>query len=111
MTGVQTCALPISCAYWRRARAAGAGDGIAEAARQDADRNRRGCDLPLRAAPAGDGREGGETADRKSVVWRRSVSVRLDLGGRRISHKKQRRSITSQTTNIKQSRLSPQRQK
>src|SRR3546814_11901915 len=37
--------------------------------------------------------------DRKSVVWGTSVSVRVDLGGRRIMKKKNRRDITRRTSN------------
>src|SRR3546814_15016629 len=39
-----------------------------------------------RNCPDGRGRRG--QADRKSVVWGKSVSVRVDLGGRRIIKKK-----------------------
>src|SRR3546814_20042890 len=49
--------------------------------------------LHLPAAPeepggAGEGGAGGERRDRKSVVKGKSVSVRVDLGGRRIIKKK-----------------------
>src|SRR3546814_12977964 len=35
-------------------------------------------------------------ADRKSVVWGKSVSVRVDLGGRRIHKKKKKTDYTSE---------------
>src|SRR3546814_19145871 len=38
-------------------------------------------------------RNGGASVDRKSVVWGKSVSVRGDLGGRRIIQKKRRLNI------------------
>src|SRR3546814_20243750 len=41
-------------------------------------------------------RTGGmEDADRKSVVWGKSVSVRVDLGGRRSMKKKTRRQLST----------------
>src|SRR3546814_14346825 len=39
--------------------------------------------------------KGGESADRKSVVSGRSVEVRVDLGGRRISRRKIKTKIES----------------
>src|SRR3546814_11367429 len=51
----------------------------------------------LRAGPQSDdvGR-GGAGRDRKSVVWGKSVSVRVDLGGRRLITKKKK--IQQETT-------------
>src|SRR3546814_18547885 len=37
--------------------------------------------------------EADEEVDRKSVVWGKSVSVRVDLGGRRIIKKKQQKQM------------------
>src|SRR3546814_14645947 len=70
VTGVQTCALPISTAASRRSR--------------------RFCPRSIgwtrrRARRFSSARQ----ADRKSVVEGKSVSVRVDLGGRRIFKKKQ----------------------
>src|SRR3546814_5601385 len=89
VTGVQTCALPISssrAACWsggterghspiparRRARAVG-----------DLPRRGAGDRLALLFAAAG---------DRKSVVSGKSVSVRVDLGGRRLIKQTRRES-------------------
>src|SRR3546814_12909792 len=41
---------------------------------------------------------GSLTADRKSVVYGKSVSVRVDLGGRRISNKKHNQNSTNKQT-------------
>src|SRR3546814_20629512 len=79
VTGVQTCALPIS-----DRGAAGAGAG---ARRTRADRARqadRGRARPLYPR--------GQAEDRKSVVSGKSVSVRVDLGGRRLINKTKTRS-------------------
>src|SRR3546814_2789571 len=97
VTGVQTCALPI-CRPDCRARGAGetrrkpgaaedaAAQGSGKAARRVRPRHL------ARRAPHDD-RRGGAGArhyfgDRKSVVEGKSVSVRVDLGGRRIIKKK-----------------------
>src|SRR3546814_16534494 len=56
-------------------------------ARRDVGLLRRSGDEPTRAVDAAR-REEGPLADRKSVVWGKSVSVRVDLGGRRIIKKK-----------------------
>src|SRR3546814_18133301 len=66
VTGVQTCALPISCDR-KRSRMPG---------------------TKLRAPSAARSAPRGSHGDRKSVVSGKSVSVRVDLGGRRISKKK-----------------------
>src|SRR3546814_21039154 len=82
VTGVQTCALPIF------------GSGTDTSRRLDrdfvrrmsADRQRvdfRGHQLTQRLVHGAMSRQ-----DRKSVVWGKSVSVRVDLGGRRIINKK-----------------------
>src|SRR3546814_16700393 len=72
VTGVQTCALPI----YRPAIAGGVSKMLGEL---------RGIDVELlRHAAANDA----GAADRKSVVEGKSVSVRVDLGGRRIIKKK-----------------------
>src|SRR3546814_19791527 len=101
VTGVQTCALPISPARsagrWSMHRPAWRARGSRAPAGARAG---RGGPAPARArrAPArSDGR------DRKRVVEGKSVSVREDLGGRRIIKKKNkiiqtvndRRKITS----------------
>src|SRR3546814_2370134 len=105
VTGVQTCALPI---YVRpagppapllsdggRVLCAGTGGLVQAAAPVPGSRPRR---RGLRArqvdgrarCPAHQGQQGGEhrAADRKSGVTGKSVSVRVDLGGRRIIKKK-----------------------
>src|SRR3546814_15055221 len=89
VTGVQTCALPISAAVARTEVASpmdrcgnaigsgfGAGDGPC----------RRGGDHQRTAEAFG--RMGRSLGDRKSVVSGKSVSVRVYLGGRRIIKKK-----------------------
>src|SRR3546814_17449311 len=51
--------------------------------------SRQGRDLFSRVSPRrNDRRRGCRRADRKSVVWGKSVSVRVDLGCRRIIKKK-----------------------
>src|SRR3546814_19720697 len=96
VTGVQTCALPISADHHlsrrgdvgrdastrslspARAHGAGpAGGGGSEAARRAGGRARLEMAVHL-----------SRTGDRKSVVEGKSVSVRVDLGGRRIIKKK-----------------------
>src|SRR3546814_18501715 len=64
----------------RGARPAISGQAFARRARARLSRDRR----PLRRAAS-------QRADRKSVVPGKSVSVRVDLGGRRILKKKQQR--------------------
>src|SRR3546814_20722203 len=77
VTGVQTCALPI----YRRARQRHRRQGLAacERGRQQTAR---------RYQPGRHRRRGGQKQDRKSVVEGKGVSVRVDLGGRRIIKKK-----------------------
>src|SRR3546814_16996644 len=64
------------------------------ARRRDGDDGRRNHPAwrqtarPGRSGPAGRGGWTGGYADRKSVVWGKGVSVRDDLGGRRILKKK-----------------------
>src|SRR3546814_7814810 len=89
VTGVQTCALPIFEAIWldaergragqdmlpqRDTRIGGNVDLIGQLAREaEADQaQRHAVEIGL------------ETADRKKVVEGKSVSVRVDLGGRQI---------------------------
>src|SRR3546814_16413075 len=111
VTGVQTCALPI-CGGGRphldRTRAAvDPGNGRqaarpghrcggrgAHSPRKPAVRARR----PRRAGGCGAGNRLSAPGDRKSVVSGKSVSVRVDLGGRRIIKKKKKQNII--TTNI-----------
>src|SRR3546814_16856937 len=90
VTGVQTCALPISdllsqvfepffrAQPGRIQTTPGAGLGLA-IAREIVER--AGGTLTI---------ENGAQGDRKSVVEGKSVSVRVDLGGRRIIKKKKR---------------------
>src|SRR3546814_11765807 len=92
VTGVQTCALPISSAAgWSRRRrldrrsVRGSWPTPCPVRRQ---RPGRGCRRGRRAARAWPA-----PADRKSVVEGKSVSVRVDLGGRRILKNKTRRNI------------------
>src|SRR3546814_12789046 len=79
VTGVQTCALPISAEH------------VPDAGQYQAQRRVRESELqpsvphqpwPVEFLVAVDVR------DRKSVVYGKSVSVRVDLGGRRIIKKK-----------------------
>src|SRR3546814_4729986 len=86
VTGVQTCALPISVRPLSRApndqdaraRFPDAGEG-GSADRADPDRlSRRRPPCPALCEPQG---------DRKSVVEGKSGSVRVDLGGRRLLKK------------------------
>src|SRR3546814_11685528 len=105
VTGVQPCALPISD---REAeRAAGGRDrpwfelgggalGSADKFKRSAGPNDFGwrADVPPIRHPGLDPGSrclglGADSEDRKSVVEGKSVSVRVDLGGRRISKKKQ----------------------
>src|SRR3546814_8224037 len=80
VTGVQTCALPISAPRAGRTQIVGAGElqraalGLGGVAR-----------LAIRQL-AGEGRhvERALAPDRQSVVQGKSVSVRVDLGGRRL---------------------------
>src|SRR3546814_15395176 len=101
VTGVQTCALPI----YRIAPHFGldaavdrlVGDDLGAVLEQrevdeDArapDRAALGPDLEQQEGAAADAARLGRT-DRQSVVWGKSVSVRVDLGGRRIIKKKKK---------------------
>src|SRR2546427_11967036 len=90
VTGVQTCALPISSRRWREAaaeyrRALSLADNV---------REQRFLTARLAVCEAG----GGSTADRKRGGW----GKRVELGGRRIIKKKknniQRKSTRIETT-------------
>src|SRR3546814_20521546 len=83
VTGVQTCALPIWCRV---------------PATSSSSRRRSGYPAPARPQDSGAGRQDRRRhccaedadegiSDRKSVVLGTSVSVRVDLGGRRILKK------------------------
>src|SRR3546814_15173817 len=87
VTGVQTCALPI----W-------AFDPALEYHRALV-RRRAGAD-PQHAASRRSGRSDRGSVDRKSVVKGKSVSVRVDFGGRRIIKKKKRTHIRITSTHI-----------
>src|SRR3546814_17136146 len=94
VTGVQTCALPISPAHPLR-RPAGV---LQRRRRAVAVRRRAGGPVPgERHAPdpAVRGRR-----DRKSVVSGKSVSERVDLGGRRIIKKKINEAKHKLTSNL-----------
>src|SRR3546814_16610504 len=81
VTGVQTCALPISLQF--RLSAAGAGPVQG----RGADIRRGGAPAPLfgmGAARAADGRVQLLCGDRKSVVKGKSVSVGVGVGGYRM---------------------------
>src|SRR3546814_11649640 len=89
VTGVQTCALPI----WRRPWRCPPSSASARRPRA-CPAAPRGCH-PRSAAPSRAGCRGGRrpggcrsTGDRKSVVVGTRVSVRVELGGRRIIKKK-----------------------
>src|SRR3546814_1174632 len=73
VTGVQTCALPI---FWQPQDLATASPNSAT--------NSDAFGIAIRNLMGGTARQG---ADRKSVVQGKSVSVRVDLGGRRIIKK------------------------
>src|SRR3546814_17800355 len=80
---IQTCALPIwtrecGCVPNRGSPAGGTGADRGTSAAGQASAT---DDRDARAATA---------ADRTSVVWGKSVSVRVDLGGRRMIKKKNR---------------------
>src|SRR3546814_19590119 len=79
--GVQTCALPIS------------------------RRSRRTADVLLAQFSLHHVRGSPWIPDRKSVVSGKSVSVRVDLGGRRIIKKKTGNLHTSQTYNVNSSSI------
>src|SRR3546814_4196466 len=81
VTGVQTCALPI----WPRGGRHVAG-GQGASLRRSLRRPRRGRLDRAR--------------DRKSVVSGKSVSVRVDLGGRRLIKKKKDKNRTHNTVNL-----------
>src|SRR3546814_8550174 len=79
VTGVQTCALPICCLSETEGAGGALPRGVVGGARDTAESGRhRRCRRGFLAE-----------ADRKSVVSGKSVSVRVDLGGRRIITKKQ----------------------
>src|SRR3546814_19114549 len=94
VTGVQTCALPIS-----DARAGAAGDERRRDGGRQLDhlcprllrRNRRACRADDRSGEMRRHVYQSYAVDRKSVVEGKSVSVRVDLGGRRIIKKKKNR--------------------
>src|SRR3546814_16363704 len=106
VTGVQTCALPI----WRQSR----DDLEIRRARRDGGHaagptRRAGVQHGLR--PRGtvvgdDRRRRVAAADRKSVVSGKSVSVRVDLGGRRILKKKNHGDTSTRQTQTLQSEVS-----
>src|SRR3546814_17838875 len=78
----------------------GRGDRVPAAGRRD--RHRAGARPAQAGAGQGQGRGGKDRAqaDRKSVVSGKSVSVRVDLGGRRII-KKKKDNINNPTQRIK----------
>src|SRR3546814_13442786 len=78
VTGVQTCALPILARRRSRGEVASGARGAPGRAGRAGD---RAGGEAHRLQPAGGAR------DRKSVVQGKSVSVRVDLGGRRIIEK------------------------
>src|SRR3546814_18813561 len=80
VTGVQTCALPISRFRWWH------GDELGQA-RLLADVRRRFRSGGGQRPRSGGDQRSGSVGDRKSVVSGKSVSVRVDLGGRRIIKK------------------------
>src|SRR3546814_20536493 len=83
VTGVQTCALPIFRVCRSRTLAA-----ATSLACQQPDPACASEALTQNKATA-------TTADRKSVVEGKSVSVRVDLGGRRIINKKNKKKTTT----------------
>src|SRR3546814_18289730 len=92
VTGVQTCALPIYLGHHLLHV-----PGRQELTLLDVDRppGLAGGDEEV-GLPA---QEGGNLQDRKSVVSGKSVSVRVDLGGRSIIKKKNRSATNSSTHN------------
>src|SRR3546814_16924301 len=105
VTGVQTCALPISSA-------AAAPSSPAERAASAFALSLAQTTIPHIRSPQGSARTwtlplgfdqtpNDRSGDRKSVVSGKSVSVRVDLGGRRILKKKKKSSKQSKP-NIKQ---------
>src|SRR3546814_17842477 len=81
VTGVQTCALPISMT----AQPAGA-NGFRHAGSMKTTAS-NGLHTPCMPWSTTSGRRRRDWGDRKSVVEGKSVSVRVDLGGRRIIKK------------------------
>src|SRR3546814_4781769 len=94
VTGVQTCALPISSPWLRH------GEGQFVALRPRFGAGKPCAMLPSRtrteivnihASCVAAGNGGvlilGNSGDRKSVGWGKSVSLRVDIGGRRIIKK------------------------
>src|SRR3546814_19950559 len=111
VTGVQTCALPICQRIHggppprtplrsRRPSPLGCSSARQPRACRGGDPSGRGCRSragPRRRAPRRRRRENRQ--DRKSVGWGQSVSLRVDLGGRRIIKKKKKKTknITSKS--------------
>src|SRR3546814_13199070 len=83
VTGVQTCALPISARWRSKSRPATTWPAPSKASRRQFIR----IMVCLRPAATVSRRP---HSDRKSVVEGKSVSVRVVLGGRRIIQKKQK---------------------
>src|SRR3546814_20602069 len=74
----------------RRQQPGGAPDDDDKGARRRAERDAAPLPRPHRTA-----RRPGPRPDRKSVVQGKSVSVRVDLGGRRILKKKKKSTIST----------------
>src|SRR3546814_19352735 len=98
VTGVQTCALPIYSLRHARPMAIGLNCALgAKELRQHVDVLAQVADTRVSAHPnAGlpNAFGGYDETDRKSVVSGKRVSVRVDLGGRRILKKKQQNNMT-----------------
>src|SRR3546814_19310551 len=88
VTGVQTCALPIC-----RRREPSSAESSLLAARVEGVAHR----LADEDQQGQHDRDGEEPGDRQSVVSGKSVSVRVDLGGRRIIKKKKNKYHTKQS--------------
>src|SRR3546814_11992130 len=84
VTGVQTCALPI-VVHLGQSRGIEAVDAALSV---DLHPDQPGLPQHLEVLGNGRGAQGERRGDRKSVGWGKSVSVRVDLGGRRIIKKK-----------------------
>src|SRR3546814_4938262 len=110
VTGVQTCALPI----WARILLTAAITPLLSSTKEEEKLFREEVlavllesepggsrqAAPKSGSPPRQGARGGKrstaknSADRKSAVWGKSVSVRVDLGGRRIIKKKKKNKKT-----------------
>src|SRR3546814_19566900 len=97
VTGVQTCALPISAACCSsRARSSGSGRACQSMGIPPVPGQGTGL-IPVERSSHSSRAPPKRARDRKSVVEGKSVSVRVDLGGRRVLKKKNNKRSDDQT--------------